>query len=460
MTGTEHTRAHLLERLNRPLPAEGLAVFRFLFGALMLGAVVRFSAKGWIDSLLIEPRYHFTYLGFSWVRPLPAPGMYALFTLMGLAALGIALGARTRSSALLFFLTFTYAELIDETTYLNHYYFVSLVAALLVILPSARVLSLDTWWRAGRSGVFEAATVPGWCYALLRCQVALVYLFAGFAKLNRDWLLHAEPLRTWLQAHVDLPLIGPWLGSATAAYAMSWAGAAFDLGVVPLLLWKRTRALAYAFACLFHVGIWLLFPIGVFSWVMLVAATIFFAPDWPRALRLPLRRARTAEPAAPRLTQLGLLLALGYVAIQVLVPLRFLLYPGNVNWTEEAFRFAWRVMLIEKTGSVEYRVAAGDRVFVVQPRAELTPVQYKMMSSQPDMVHQYALSLAERFEARGFHGVRVYADAWATLNGRHSQRLIDPSRDLAGYARNLFPKPFIVPLAEQAKAALERKAQR
>ena len=36
-----------------------------------------------------------------------------------------------------------------------------------------------------------------------------------------------------------------------------------------------------------------------------------------------------------------------FLGIQFLLPLRHLLYPGNVNWTEEGFRFAWRVMLVE-----------------------------------------------------------------------------------------------------------------
>ncbi len=63
-----------------------------------------------------------------------------------------------------------------------------------------------------------------------------------------------------------------------------------------------------------------------------------------------------------------------YLALQVLVPLRFALYPGNPNWTEEAFRFAWRVMLIEKSGSVEYRVATRDGERLVKSSGRAHPV--------------------------------------------------------------------------------------
>src|SRR5688500_18895254 len=133
----------LRARLNRPVPALGLAAFRALFGALMFVSVVRFAAKGWIDELLVAPAFHFTYLGFDWLQPLPAPFMHAVFALMGVSALAVCVGAFTRLSALVFFLTFTYAELIDKATYLNHYYFVSLLAFLLIFLPSNTVASVD-----------------------------------------------------------------------------------------------------------------------------------------------------------------------------------------------------------------------------------------------------------------------------------------------------------------------------
>jgi vitamin K-dependent gamma-carboxylase len=145
---------------------------------------------------------------------------------------------------------------------------------------------------------------------------------------------------------------------------------------------------------------------------------------------------------------IGATLAALYLGLQVLVPLRFVLYPGNVNWTEEGFRFAWRVMLIEKSGQVEFEVVNHNppRRWVVYPRSELTPLQYKMMSTQPDMIHEYALHLAERYRRQGYPDVEVRAQAWAALNGRPSQRLIDPAVDLAREPRSLLPKSWIVPL--------------
>jgi vitamin K-dependent gamma-carboxylase len=440
--------------LARPVDAAGVGAFRLLFGLLMVGAVVRFVAKGWVKELYLDPVYHFTYVGFDWVRPLSPTGMALLFALMGCAALFVALGAFTRTAAFVFFLAFTYVELIDQAAYLNHYYLVSLLALLFTVLPVSRAYALDA--RRPERGAALAATVPRWVHTLLRVQIGLVYVFAGLAKLNHDWLFEAQPLRLWLGRFVELPLVGPLLALPATAYVMSWVGAAFDLLIVPLLLYPRTRKVAYLVALVFHGLIWLLFPIGIFSFLMLVCATLFFEPSWPRALVARFRkegvddvqgpdsRATPTRPLPP-----ALLVALGvYLAIQVAVPLRLLLYPGASSWTEEGFRFAWRVMLTEKTGHVEFEIvhpSSGRRVYL-NPRSELTPLQYAMMSTQPDLIHAYAHHVAKRYEAAGLGRVRVHAHAWAALNGRPSQRLIDPNVDLAAEARTLLPKRFIVPL--------------
>src|SRR5262245_2186902 len=102
-------------RLEEPCDAAGLAAFRVMFGVLMLAAVVRFTSLGWIRELYAEPAFHFTYLGFDWVKPWPLWGLYLHFGLLGLAATTLALGWYTRWSALAFFVLFTYAELLDKS---------------------------------------------------------------------------------------------------------------------------------------------------------------------------------------------------------------------------------------------------------------------------------------------------------------------------------------------------------
>jgi hypothetical protein len=438
--------------LARPVDAAALGAFRLLFGLLMVGAVVRFVAKGWVTELYLDPAYHFTYLGFDWVRPLSATGMALLFTSMGMAAFFVALGAFTRTAAFVFFVTFTYAELIDQATYLSHYYLVSLLALLFTVLPVARAFSLDARHTGRAAG--GPATVARWVHTLLRVQIGLAYVFAGLAKLNHDWLVEAQPLHLWLARVSDLPLVGSLVAPPVTAYVMSWASAAFDLAIVPLLLHPRTRKVAYGVAVVFHGLCWLFFPVGVFPFLMLVCATLFFDPSWPRGLLARLRphaseaSAPDSRASATRPLPRWLLAGLGaYLSLSVAVPLRLVLYPGASSWTEQGIRFAWRDLLTEKTGHVEFEIvdASGARMHL-NPRSELTQLQYEMMSTQPDMIHGYAHHLARRFQEAGHGRVRVHAHAWASLNGRPSQRLIDPDVDLAAVARTLLPKRFIVPL--------------
>ncbi len=198
--------------------------------------------------------------------------MYALFAALGLFALGIAAGYRYRLCALLFFLGFTYVELLDKTANLNHYYWAALVSLMMVFLPLHRSLSVDAW--LGSRTVWRKAPVGA--LSLLRAQLAAVYIFAGIANLNADWLVEARPLRIWLQDHAGLPMVGPLLSEVWAAYAFSWAGAFFDLSIIGWLIRRRTRPIACVALVVFHLMTYLFFPqIGVFPLLMSGAALLW-----------------------------------------------------------------------------------------------------------------------------------------------------------------------------------------
>jgi vitamin K-dependent gamma-carboxylase len=461
---TSFQKQELPEIVNRfitaPVDLASLAAFRILFGLMMAAAMIRFLAYGWVDQFYVQPKYYFSYPGFEWVHPWPGLWMHAHFILLTLLALSIALGFFYRTCAALFFLGFSYIELLDQTNYLNHYYLISLLSGLMNFLPANRVWSLDVLRKPG----LRADAAPAWTLNLLRFQIGIVYVFAGLAKINGDWLLRAEPLRIWLAACGDIPLVGPWLSQLWVAYAASWFGAVFDLSIVFFLLNGHTRRIAYALVVIFHVMTWLLFHIGMFPWVMLVSATVFFSPHWPRLFLLRLgelaenRFRRTpigeqiyavAVPPAPlrvlpwRVTA-PLLMALGlYAAAQLALPMRSFFSPDSA-WTCAGFNCAWRVMIAEKTGYVEFYAfdPATGRRWQLSARDYLTPRQETMMAQDPDLIRAMARRLARDLKAQGFTQIEVHADAFATLNGRPSQRLIDPSVNLAAQV----PRSWIVPL--------------
>lgn len=423
----------------------GLTAFRVALGGLLAIAAIRFQLHGWVHEHFVEPTHFFPYWGFEWIRPLSYGGMRALYAAMTIAALGVAAGAAYRLSALTLLLTFTYAHLCDKTNYLNHYHLVTLLAGLALVLPLHHHHSVDAWIRRRRGGE-RAPWPPALVQWIMRLQVGVVYFFGGAAKLGPDWLLRAMPLRIWLIRSTDLPVVGPLLRYEATAYAMSWAGLVFDLSIPFLLMWRRTRAPAFVAVIAFHVMVGQLFQLGMFPWFMPAFATIFFAPSWPRRLF------RAATPPAPptrerRAPRWWLAVAFGYALIQVLTPLRFLLYPGNVLWTEQGFRFSWKVMLQEKNGvvTVEARDRESGERFLVRPRDYLTPLQERMMSTQPDMILQFAHMVRDDFRARG-REVAVYIDARVSLNGRPSRPLIDPSVDLAREEESWAPKRWVLPM--------------
>jgi hypothetical protein len=442
--------------LHSYTPAAPLATFRLAFGLLVLASVVRFWAKGWIAELYLKPKFFFPYYGFEWVKPL-GPYTYALFAVCGLCALLVALGYWYRTAAACLFVSFTYIELMDKSTYLNHYYFVSLAALLLLVLPAGRYFALDTHLHPAR----WRNEVPRWAVDALRLLMGIVYCYAGLAKLNSDWLVHAMPLRIWLPAKNDLPLIGPLLGQVWVAYAFSWFGAFYDLTVPFFLLNRRTRPWAYVTVVVFHVLTAVLFPIGMFPYVMMVAALVFFpAASHERVLQL-LRRWLRLPPTAPvsaaplryspvrrQLLLLGLSV---FFVVQLLVPFRYLLYPHELFWTEEGYRFSWRVMLMEKMGQVQFKVvdSATGRARLVNNDEHLSVLQEKMMSTQPDMLVQFAHYLRAYYARRGVHNPKVYADAYVSLNGRLGKSFIDPTVDLAQASDDLRPKPWILPFDDE-----------
>ena len=436
-----------------------LVVFRIGFGLLMLLSVVRFWWYGWIRKLYILPDFHFSYRYFEWVRPLGA-ATYLLFAVAALSACCITVGYRYRWAMLAFFLSFTYIELIDKTTYLNHYYFVSLLSFLMLWLPVPAGFGSTT-----ERGCFTypandpRARQTRMGIRALRVFVGVVYFYAGLAKLNSDWLLHAQPLATWLPGREGLPLIGAWMRERWVHYAFSWAGALYDLAIPFLLLWKQSRPAAFALVVVFHVLTWVLFPIGMFPWIMIGSALVFFDADvherilgklrtgWER-LRLPaLRRPTLPSRLPPTVATVGVAAVLLF---HLLFPFRHLVERDELFWTENGFRFSWRVMLIEKAGLATFRVedAAGDRRIVVNNREFLSAFQEKQMSTQPDFILEFGHFLADHFRERGFAEPAVYVDSYVALNGRMSRAYVDPTVDLTTISPDAPPRTWLLPFEE------------
>lgn len=434
--------AKLEGRLLAPRPPDVLVAFRVALGALVSISAVRFLAYGWVDEMFVKPTFFFTYLGFGWVRPLPAAGMHALFAMMTVLGVCFAAGLFFRFVAVVSSLSFAYVQLLDVTNWLNHYYLVTLLLLLSVAMPLGRSRSLDVLRRPD----LRLDAFPAWCTYLLRFQVGVVYVYAGLAKATSDWLFHAQPLNIWLSARTSTPIIGALFDERTTAYAFSWAGFLFDTTIVAFLLWRRTRIWAYAVVIGFHAMTWLLFPIGMFPFIMCAAAMVFFDGPFRRG-GAPGVAAAAPLPARARLRPAFAVAVALFCLVQVVAPMRHRLYGGNVLWHEQGMRFSWKVMVREKNGSITYVVssARAGRTWYVGPQRYLTDRQERELGSQPDLVLQLAHHVRDDFRAQGYDDVTVHAEALVSLNGRSAAPMIDPTVDLAREHDGLRKASWVLP---------------
>lgn len=426
-----------MQRFEQPAYSAALAVFRVVFGLMLLFSTMRFWAKGWIEELYIRPKFFFSYYGFEWVQPI-GEYTYLLFIVCGISALMFALGWFYRLASVLLFFSFTYIELMDKTNYLNHYYFVTLVLFLMMWLPANVNFSVDAMQKPAIAKRF----VPLWTVGTIRLMMGVVYVYAGLAKLNSDWLIDAMPLRLWLPANNDMPVLGPLFNHLWVAYFFSWFGAIYDLTIPFFLINRKTRPYAYATVVIFHLMTAALFPIGVFPFVMIVSALVFFQSEdadrfvqnlknlFPFFSRAAGKSMYQFQPRREKMIKVMLVL---FFIVQVAMPWRYLLNKGELFWTEEGYRFSWRVMLMEKMGYAQFVVKdnkTGNKV-AVNNEDFLTRNQERMMATQPDFILQYAHFLHDYYEQRGMQVPQVRATIYVTLNGRRSRLYADTSVDLA-----------------------------
>ncbi len=446
----------LLKQLHRATPIYPLVSFRIIFGGLMFVATLRTMLLGWVDKFYLEPQFFFKYYGFEWISVCGgAWGIYTVYVLLLLSSLGIMLGAFYRFSSILFFILFTYTELLDVTHYLNHYYLVTCISFLSCCLPLHQYLSVDVYLNPN----LKRLTIPYYCIFVLQLQLAIVYFYAGIAKLHSDWLLDAQPLRIWLAQRANFPLLGPLLSWPSTALLFAWAGAIFDLSIPFLLWWKKSRVYAYVSVLLFHLMTAMLFYIGLFPYFMMGMTIIFFSTAWHkkiitifgRIFILTLSKLKqVGSQTQPYSNQvLGIhtvyrYVLIGFMSFQLLFPLRHWLYPGNVLWTEEGFRFAWKVMVLEKRGHAVFTVTDGERTSIVRNLDFLTEKQELMMSYQADLILQFAKHLAKVYQQKGYQDPVVTVDCQVSWNGRLSRPYIDPKVNLAQQAWNLYPKAWII----------------
>ncbi len=365
--------------LFAPVSIKPLVLFRILFGSVLFFDCLLHVYKGWVYTMYIAPGHHFSYVGLEFIKPLPGNGMYYYFAAMAAAALMVALGLFFRFSIIVFTLLFSTAFLMERSFYNNHNYLIILLSLLLCLSPAGRRTSIDV----SRNLVKPATYCGKWIYILLVAQIAIVYFYGAMNKLHPDWL-SGNFLSIAFARHVEHPVFGVLYQQQWFVLFIAYAGVLFDLLIVPLLLFKPTRKVAaVAYAC-FHLFNSYTFNIGIFPFLAISMLPLFSGFN---------RQASTYHRMATKNWVFPVLVL--FLGVQLLLPVRHWLIPGDVTYTGEGELFSWRMMLKNSKGSIVYKVVdeKTGKIYYVNPRKEFASYKYNLLCSTPDMIWNYAQHL-------------------------------------------------------------------
>lgn len=414
--------------LFKHIDNSALVVFRIIFGLLCFLESVGAIFTGWIKRTLIEPEFTFNFIGLDFLQPLPGNLMYAYYVIMGIFGLGIMLGYKYRLSIISFTIMWCGVYFMQKSSYNNHYYLLILLSGIMAILPAHKFASID----AKLNPNLKSISMPAWCKWIFVLQLLIVYTYASVAKIYPDWLDLSTP-KLLLAGKINYPVIGEFLQKDFMPYIVAYGGILYDGLIIPLLLWKRTRKIAFFASIFFHLFNSIVFQVGIFPYLALAFSLFFFEAEKINRWFLKRKPLYTKhEIIIPSYKPILLGLGTVYFIIQVLLPVRQHFIQDNVLWTEEGHRLSWRMMLRSKSGSTSYKIVnhTTNETFTVNLDDYLTKKQQRLASTKPDVIWQFSKRLKKIYKEKD-EDISVYVNCFVSVNGKAYKQLINPGVDLA-----------------------------
>lgn len=424
----EHTFVNMDKFLFRQVDNTGFSLWRIAFGLLI--AIEAFGAisTGWVRRTFVEPDFTFNFIGFEFLQPLPGDGMYYYFALMGVFGLMVMFGYKYRIGMLGYAIMWSAVYLMQKTSYNNHYYLLMIICWLMVFLPAHRSLSLDALWKPK----LRSISCPRWVYLVVILLIWIVYTYASVAKIYPDWLNGTAP-RLFMNGKKDYWLIGEILQKRWVHLSIAYFGIVFDLIIIPLFLWRRTRVFALVISVFFHLFNSVVFQIGIFPYMSLAFAFFFFSSETLKErffLKRPVYQGN--EVIVPSYKPLFVGVFSVFFMVMFLLPLRHWIIKDDVLWTEEGHRLSWRMMLRSKRGQISFwtvdKETGNRRIFVHSDL--LSKKQRNSVRTKPDMIWQLAQRI-HQIKLKEGEDVAVKVTSRVKVNGGEYFEFIDPDVDLA-----------------------------
>lgn len=410
-----------------------LIVFRIFFGFLIacesFGAII----TGWVKRVLIEPEFTFSFIGLEWLQPLPGYGMYFYFIIMGLFGIAIMFGYRYRIAIIGYTILWAGVYFMQKTSYNNHYYLLLIISFYMIFLPANQYASLDV----KQQRVQKRNTMPYWVSLLFIIQVTIVYFYAAIAKFYPDWLDGTFTKLLLSGTTSNEFLLQIFLNKYFYLF-IAYAGILFDLLIVPLLLFKKTRTIALVASLSFHLFNAVFLQIGIFPFFALTFSLFFYPPEKIRKLffksKLSIEEAIVSNYFEKRVF---LYFLIPFLFIQLLLPLRHHLIEGDVLWTEEGHRLSWRMMLRKRDGFISFKIKNNDtgEMTSYDYRKNLSPKQANTLATKPDFIWQYCQRIKQEYRGKN---ISIFIDCKNNINNGEFKTLIDPKQDFVKAKWNYF----------------------
>lgn len=474
LTKTE-TPSAITRFFYRPVHIYPLALFRIIFGALMVLQSIKYFYLDIIQKEYVAPLVHFKWV--TWLPELPGMANYIPFTLILISAIGITLGYKFRLSSITFTVSYTYIFLIEMAGYTNHFYFILLMSFLLSLTNAHACWSFDV----AQKRQIWSGYIPNWQLFILKLQVFVLYFYGGVSKFHPDWI-SGTVMRLKLEQFTGHSLFNPLLNNQPAALFFSYTGLIFDLFIGFLLFSKKWRYLGIYLCLFFHAfNYYILYAlpltkanIGIFP-LLGAGLTLLFIDS-----KLPLRWIEQAQkglnklivvtfnkkmkqvdphniilmedpnpaPALMPYTPYQKYAVTGFIfiffAIQFGVPLRRYFSPGDHLWTRQGHYFGWTMKLTTYKFK-DIAVIINDRDLSkrveVNHKDFITYKQFRKLASNPGMIVQYARFIEDYYRhIMNYPTVSIRVITQIEVNGTPKQNLVDPYADFTKVVYHPFRK--------------------
>ena len=313
---------------------------------------------------------------------------------------------------------------------------------------------------------------------ILQYQISIVYIFAGITKLiSIDWIIHSEPLKTWFfqgspfwKAYIwrlDDDLIFNYpidlVGNSSfisdenfestiilVSFIMSWMSLIIDLLGGLLLLFSPSKLLVKISVCLFfifHLCNFIFFDIGTFPITMIASCILWWYPFNLEIITI--HQCKKYFNGIHFYEKLITCILILFIILHFIVPLRFIVYSNDINWTKSGHYYSWRMMINQEDTLTNYIVKESNNSneYLVHSYIDessilkIIPHQRKQIGIDPMMMKQFAQKYVKPISISKLHlsnSLKVFVNSWRSVNNQPFQRWVKSDINILDFEENCY----------------------